>query len=407
MLQVTVQRLKEQWPESELFVITLDPVQLERVCPGVRPVSYELVRELVRGSIVPTRVSRCIPRMKRAIERWEEWVRRNAPNSYFRLKCLRSQVGRWVLGGSAPESLLKDVDILVLSGMGGFTDVFEKHAIHMLRLMQMVLRMKKAVLAFGQGIGPVTPGSLLWIECKRTFPYVDSICLREGLYGPELMHEWGVPPSKVSVTGDDALEIAIRSDPRGCAEAKVGVNLRIAQHSGITTEQAKKIGDDIACAILATGCQPIPIPIACYKGAEDERMAAEALGLTLGTLGDNPIDPGTLVERIAGVKVMVTCSYHAGVFAAAQGIPVIGLAANGYYRYKLFGLSRQFPGGCVVLDPTERRFRRNLTWAIDHALKAGVMVSEWLRELARVQVDEGRRKYAEAAQAVVARRWQG
>ncbi|MGH9559873.1 MAG: hypothetical protein ACRD3S_00330, partial [Terracidiphilus sp.] len=46
----------------------------------------------------------------------------------------------------------------------------------------------------------------------------------------------------------------------------------------------------------------------------------------------------------------VTGSYHAGVFALAQGIPVVGLIRSAYYEQKFKGLQAQFPGGCRVLD---------------------------------------------------------
>jgi colanic acid/amylovoran biosynthesis protein len=57
-----------------------------------------------------------------------------------------------------------------------------------------------------------------------------------------------------------------------------------------------------------------------------------------------------VIRRTSECRLVVTGSYHAGVFALAQGIPVVALAASDYYRDKFFGLADQFGAGCRVLE---------------------------------------------------------
>jgi colanic acid/amylovoran biosynthesis protein len=65
---------------------------------------------------------------------------------------------------------------------------------------------------------------------------------------------------------------------------------------------------------------------------------------------DSPVDsPMRVIEEIGHCRIVITGSYHAGVFALSQGIPVIGLVASDYYQWKFDGLAHQFGEGCRVL----------------------------------------------------------
>jgi polysaccharide pyruvyl transferase WcaK-like protein len=53
---------------------------------------------------------------------------------------------------------------------------------------------------------------------------------------------------------------------------------------------------------------------------------------------------------VSRCRVVVTGSYHAGVFALAQGIPVVATAASRYYHDKFSGLADLFGGGGDIVD---------------------------------------------------------
>ena len=85
---------------------------------------------------------------------------------------------------------------------------------------------------------------------------------------------------------------------------------------------------------------------------EADALQAEILfeGYDLVEYPDSPIDtPLGVIDEIKHCRLVVTGSYHAGVFALAQGIPVIGLVATEYYQWKFDGLAHQFGEGCRVL----------------------------------------------------------
>ena len=58
-------------------------------------------------------------------------------------------------------------------------------------------------------------------------------------------------------------------------------------------------------------------------------------------------------EQIGFCRVLVTGSYHAGVFALAQGVPSICVAQSQYYVDKFVGLADQFGQGCRVIQLQE------------------------------------------------------
>jgi polysaccharide pyruvyl transferase WcaK-like protein len=55
------------------------------------------------------------------------------------------------------------------------------------------------------------------------------------------------------------------------------------------------------------------------------------------------------VERAARCRVLVAGSYHAALFALAQGVPAVSVAASPYYLDKFLGLQAQFGRWCRVV----------------------------------------------------------
>jgi colanic acid/amylovoran biosynthesis protein len=64
---------------------------------------------------------------------------------------------------------------------------------------------------------------------------------------------------------------------------------------------------------------------------------------------------------------VVTGTFHAGVFALAQGIPVVGLARSRMYEQKFESLADQFGPGCQVVRLDRPAFRDELATAMDSA----------------------------------------
>jgi colanic acid/amylovoran biosynthesis protein len=90
---------------------------------------------------------------------------------------------------------------------------------------------------------------------------------------------------------------------------------------------------------------------------------------------------------------VVTGSYHAGVFALAQGIPVVAFAASDYYRDKFLGLADQFGAGCRVLGTHEPEFASQLDRTIEEIWKQAPALRPVLLNAAEAQIKAARAAY--------------
>jgi colanic acid/amylovoran biosynthesis protein len=76
--------------------------------------------------------------------------------------------------------------------------------------------------------------------------------------------------------------------------------------------------------------------------------------------GQNITTPIQLIDEIGRCRLVIVGSYHAAVFALAQGVSAIGLAGNAYYIQKFEGLAYQFGSGCEVIRFHENGFQEEL-----------------------------------------------
>jgi colanic acid/amylovoran biosynthesis protein len=160
-----------------------------------------------------------------------------------------------------------------------------------------------------------------------------------------------VPEDRVITTGDDAIELAFaarRPVPSGSA---LGLSLRVARYSKVDEDQVKSIGSVLGQLGDAHGAEIVPLPISGYVNERDAEVIVRAIGHDVGPVRA-PETPADVIERVHQCRVVVTGSYHAAVFALAQGIPAVGLAGSEYYVDKFLGLADQFDGHCstVLLD---------------------------------------------------------
>jgi colanic acid/amylovoran biosynthesis protein len=100
-----------------------------------------------------------------------------------------------------------------------------------------------------------------------------------------------------------------------------------------------------------------------------------------------------VIEQVGRCRLVITGSYHAGVFALSQGIPVLGLAKSQYFFDKFRGLSGQFGQGCGVIDLEREGFGEKLR-AEAHALwERAAELRPQLLQAASVQITQSRAAY--------------
>ncbi len=290
------------------------------------------------------------------------------------------------------EQELRRADAVVLSGGGGTTDYFpwETHAA--LDLFDAATRRGTPTGILGQGFGPLR-GRYLRRRAAAVLPRVDLITLRERRSSAPLLRELGVASERVVTTGDDAIEIV--ANQRGAADADgLGVCVRVSDYSGVAEDQVRTLGRVLTAVSTRLKAELVPIPISAHPDERDLDVIRAVLGARGADVQDGTIDtPRAAIDRVARCRVVVTGSYHAGVFALAQGIPAVGLAASSYYVDKFLGLRDQFGEGCtpVMLDTDD--LAGSLEAAIEEAWMQDAGVRARLVAAGEQQLEQGRVAY--------------
>jgi colanic acid/amylovoran biosynthesis protein len=399
MLQIAVERLAERWPEATIQVLTDKPDVLQRFCPLAEPVPAAGRRIWFDESLVGHRLQRALPQpLGRRIKAAQHHVRQRRPRSARSALTLKRRLKR------RPTETLERFfdaiwtsDLLVVSGAGAITDPFAPLAVTILDLVELALNRGIPAVMMGQGIGPIS-NQHLRDRAASVLPRVNLIGVRERLQSLPLLDELGTPKADVRVTGDDAVELAFRMGPTAAGTA-IGVNVRRARYSGLGDMTIATLAAVLKQEAARTGSKLVGVPISQYEKELDAAEISEIIGATVSP----PVDPLDVVRRVRDCGVVVTGSYHAAVFALAQGIPAVGLAASRYYQAKFEGLVDLFGTGCQWVDMRGADFPAELTKAMSRAndLDDGARVV--LRSAAERQVGESRAAY-DAVQRLVGER---
>ncbi len=349
MLQVAVGRLRSLWPDADIRVLSSSPESLARHCPGTSSVPVNGRRKWLEMSYLPGRFH--VPRaMGRRLAATNRAFREHFPGLSDRLAVERTR--------SRPEDLAdltafldvaNNADLLVLSGGGYLTDAFASHAWACLDTLNRLQRRGVITAMVGQGIGPLRDPGLLAFA-RETFPRVELIALREGRAAVPLLESIGFPRDRIRVTGDDAIELAYESRPDRLGTF-LGANVRVSGYSNVGGDHLRNLRSAIEKAAAGVGAGLLPVPISRAAADSDVEAFRDLLpeGAPDATV-DGIASPYDVIRRVGRCRVVVTGSYHAGVFALSQGIPVVGLSRSDYYTDKFMGLADQFGIGCRLVS---------------------------------------------------------
>jgi polysaccharide pyruvyl transferase WcaK-like protein len=382
MLQVSFQRLRANFPGAEIAIVTRDSQRLRLYCEGSRPVLAEQNRAWRHARSLYLRLRRGLPSL-------DPLVRVRTPGLYDRLQRFRAR-------HSVGTSAVRRADLMVASGGGFITDVFRGQTWSVLERLQAAVKEGAAVALFGQGIGPLRDPVLLE-KAREVLPSAVLIGLRERLTSLPILESLGVPSDRIVVTGDDAVEPAYAS--RGDVSGEyLGVNLRVAGHANVGREMTETVREPLMHIARRLKSRMIALPISLSGVVESASDAAVSESLIAGPRASDeahgePGEPRAIIKRIGRCRVVVTGSYHAAVFALAQGIPAVCLFNSEYYEAKFRGLADLFGVGVEVLSLSGRHFREPLiektlaAWEQADALRPRLLLSaEW-------QVRAGRMAY--------------
>jgi polysaccharide pyruvyl transferase WcaK-like protein len=396
MLQVLVSRVRKLWPDASVEVITDAPDLLSVYCPSVKPVPAGGRRTWFKHKgifghhvhqVLPAPASSRAAEFEREIRcRWPSLARTMIQS---RMKLRRVDDGKLDMYLDAFFA----ADLVLLSGGADINDSFRNFAMTLLDGMAMAFRRGIQTAILGQGFGPIRDPNL-FARAKVVLPSVGIICCRESRAGVPLLYSLGVSPNRVITTGDDAIELAYEARAKKLGTG-IGVNLRVVDYSQVSSNIIEKIRPVIHHSARKHSAPLVPIPIALNNRESDPRAIRQILeGYDDASDGGQDLkSPLEVIRRIGGCRVVVTGSYHAGVFALSQGVPVVGLAKSAYYVDKFLGLADQFGSGCQVIFLDDEQLCGKLTNAIDIAWRSADHVRLQLLESARKQMALGHDAY--------------
>ncbi len=385
MLKSTLGRLLEIWPDSVLQVVTEAPERLAKYCPDSQVVvpEYFIGRQIWLSYLI----SPWFTRLQNTY-RWKyplifrSWIERRMLARQRETAALRTFFGA-----------VCDADLVVACGGGYLNDVFGEATTRMLSVMRVATQLRKPTALFGQGVGPVRSCELL-AQARTCLPSVDLIAIRERRTALPILESIGVSPTRIMVTGDDAIELANRFSAAELGNG-IGVGLRVSAYSGLNAHDLAVVGMALRDAARLHGAVLVGVPTFQGDVGSDVTSVGDVLSHGaefsdgVGRLGSLE----QLLRQVSRCRVVVAGTYHAGVFALAQGIPVIGLVRSPYYGAKLLGLADQFGAGCEVLYLDDAEVGEKLVAAIDRAWRSARRVRPLLLEAARRQAEAGRNAY--------------
>ena len=408
MLQVAVARWKQLWPSASIDVLTNVPDALGVLGADIRPLSAAARSSWLQAHLLG-RFHQLLPSAAAAsLEAAERRMKMDTARSLERALMLKHRLrGEDTSGVRQLLRSLRRADVVMLTGAGIMTDAFFRNASAILDTFEMAIRRpphRRPVTAiFGQGFGPLDH-PVLRRKAAAVLPHIDFIAIRERRASLPLLLELGVRPEQITVTGDDAIELAYERRNPGFNRG-IGVNLRVAYYANTDRSVIGPVRDALQAAAARFGAPLVPVPISQQDGGIDAAAIRELLAdRTARSDGGSSLKtPLDVIDQVGRCRVVITGSYHGAVFALAQGIPAIALVRSRYYENKFLGLADQFGAGLELVQLDAEDFRQRLDGAVDRAWASAEHVRPMLLEAAARQLALSRRAYALVAQRAMAK----
>jgi colanic acid/amylovoran biosynthesis protein len=397
MLQVAVERLHKLFPRACIEVLTDSAENLARFCPATKPLD-NLGRTLwFANGILLGKYSNIAPRwFVDLLVRLKKIIRSRCPNLLrailiWRLKHRNRSTDAETV--TAFTHSLRNADLLLICGAGGFYDGCQAWNLDILDLLEAAVQRGVPVVMLGQGFGPVS-NPLVLKRAAKVLPLVSFVTLRGNRGSLALLRSLGVAESKIESTGDEAVELAYESRSNETGRG-LGINVRFRASASTDDDDIASIRPVLQDFAERHSVPLIPLPIAIQVYTRDDLAIKQLLnGFDAQSDGGRTLDtPLKVIKQAALCRVVVTGAYHAAVFALAQGIPVVGLAKSAYFSSKFLGLEDQFGEGCQTILLNEPAVPQRLRSAIEKAWQNADKLREPLQAAALRQIQLSRRSY--------------
>jgi colanic acid/amylovoran biosynthesis protein len=382
MLRVAVRRFRESFPDCSITVLSDPGFVASEYVDNVFTIDLSAVPRVFGPGCLFGRFTRVLGTNDSAIvTRYPVFMHGVYLRHRVRGRSADS-IARFIRAFSA-------ADIVAATGGGYLTDEFPYMVEWTAWLLLAAQRMGKRTALFGQGVGPLQNRQLrlLLAQAVRN---VEVVGLREGVFSPALMNELGLDRRKCIVTGDDALELPYVASRAGIG-TKLGVNLRRALYSGISSAVEGRVSKVLSQLLAELQTLPVVIPIGQIEN--DAEVGAKLVGHS--SLVSPKIEVSDAIRLASECRVVITGSYHAAVFALGQGIPAVCLVGSDYYRNKFHGLAGQFSSGCLVVETNSEDFEKTAADSVISLWQTAEALRPRLLEAAKEQVERSCTLYRE------------
>lgn len=248
---------------------------------------------------------------------------------------------------------------LILSGGGSLLqDVTStKSLIYYLGIMTMGKLLRKPVMLCAQGIGPITRTASRALT-PLVVNGVDQITVRD----PEsagTLRRLGVFRPPVTVTADAALALGPSDPERGAALLRtagldpgrpiLGVSVRPWRLDGPSWE--RQLAQALDTLAAETGGQVLFVPMQVSADVPVAQRVAAAMSAR-STILEAELQQEEVRAIIARCDLMVGLRFHALVFAAMNGVPLVGLSYDPKNDSFLHSIGEEAVGRTRHLDPS-------------------------------------------------------
>lgn len=403
MLQVTVSRLQSLWPDAVIEILTNAPEKLAELCPKTFPVSPN-GRQLWFSPLVSPE-DKYPKDPKKLFHKKHIFLLEIEDKFCYYFPFLVNALLKFKLRKNPKEireikafvEAISTSDLVVASGGGYITDLWGEWSHEVLNTLAFATKLGKPTAILGHGLGPIE-NPRFYRKAKFVLPSLSLISIREKKASLPLLDSMGVSSNRVITTGDDAIELAYNArNPK--LRNGIGINLRVANYSSISKESFEIVRSTLQDIAKKKDSPLVSIPILRYHtdpNAESDITTIQQILAGFDNVfdqGNNLDTPLKVIEQVGHCRIVVTGSYHAGVFALAQGIPVVSLAKSQYYIDKFQGLADQFGVGCDVILLGDKEFAQKLASSVHQLWESAEILRPQLLEAAQQQIQLGLTAY--------------
>ncbi len=191
--------------------------------------------------------------------------------------------------------------------------------------------------------------------------------IRERLDAPGLLSSLGVDPTKVIVTGDDAIELAYNARASTLGNG-IGVSMRGMPSTKMSSTDIPIIGNILRETAQKRNARLIGLPISLSIHERDDLYTRQLLdGYSNSWIDRKKFQtPLGYIRNVQRCRLVVAGTFHGALLALAQGIPAICLVRSSLYSNKFNGLVDLFGTGCEIIYLEHEQFQEKFAATFDN-----------------------------------------